>query len=363
MKKIIIIFLIIFLTSGCYDYAELNNLAIISGISIDKIGEDFNVVYEILNTVNREENQNEPKVYFAKGSGKTIAEAFLNVSYEVPKEAYFAHVDTIIINEEIAKNYIQEIDDFLIRDIDVRNQFYLVLAPLNTAEEIIKTTNATDPIASTSIKNLIEQTAKKKNITSELNFQKFMAHVLGDYQDSYLTTVYIQDNVLKIGPIAIFDDYKMQTILSLENAANFNVLNNTSHQSTYKITCPDEESKDMVLATSVPAQSEVKFKDNKALYEINMEVKVIENHCDIDLKKIADLEKIQNTLKNTIESQLPNLIAELKKYNSDILEIAHSYYRQTKKKIDFRELEYEFNVNVLINRNGLIFEVKKDANN
>ena len=49
MKKIILITLLLFFTTGCYDYMELNDLSIISGIAIDKVEDKYKVTFEILN--------------------------------------------------------------------------------------------------------------------------------------------------------------------------------------------------------------------------------------------------------------------------------------------------------------------------
>ena len=50
MKKLLILLIIPFILSGCYDYNELNDLAIISGIGIDYENEEYIVTYEILST-------------------------------------------------------------------------------------------------------------------------------------------------------------------------------------------------------------------------------------------------------------------------------------------------------------------------
>ena len=55
MKKIIILIVLIFLTSGCYDNIELNNLAIITGLGIDYKDDNFYLTYEILNDIKTEE--------------------------------------------------------------------------------------------------------------------------------------------------------------------------------------------------------------------------------------------------------------------------------------------------------------------
>ena len=49
MKKIFFLLLIPFFLTGCYDYQELNNRAVIAGIAIDYKEDEFWVDLEILN--------------------------------------------------------------------------------------------------------------------------------------------------------------------------------------------------------------------------------------------------------------------------------------------------------------------------
>ena len=51
MKKIWILLILPFFLTGCYDYQELNNRAVIAGIAIDYKEEEFFIDLEILNNV------------------------------------------------------------------------------------------------------------------------------------------------------------------------------------------------------------------------------------------------------------------------------------------------------------------------
>ena len=50
MKKIFFILIIPFILGGCYDYNQLNDLAIISGIGIDYENDEFKVTFEVIST-------------------------------------------------------------------------------------------------------------------------------------------------------------------------------------------------------------------------------------------------------------------------------------------------------------------------
>ena len=84
MKKIITLILVLFLTAGCYDNIELNNLAIISGIGIDYHDDNYYLTYEILNDIKTGDNTT-MKSYTISGKGKSLPEAFTNTNYKVGK--------------------------------------------------------------------------------------------------------------------------------------------------------------------------------------------------------------------------------------------------------------------------------------
>ena len=68
MKRVIIIFTIIFLLSGCYNYKELNKLAIVSSVSIDKSNNEYLVGAQVINIKNKEDtSSSNVTVYEAKG--------------------------------------------------------------------------------------------------------------------------------------------------------------------------------------------------------------------------------------------------------------------------------------------------------
>ena len=73
MKKIFLLIPILLLLSGCYNYHELNDLAIVSGISICKIQDEFYVHVEVLNPVKQQDasSSNESKFIVFTGKGKS----------------------------------------------------------------------------------------------------------------------------------------------------------------------------------------------------------------------------------------------------------------------------------------------------
>ena len=100
MKKILIIIFCLIFVSGCSNYNELNDLAIVSAMGIEKEKEIFKVTLEVF----KEEKQSESgssakKSLSVKGSGNSIDEAINDCAFSSEKLLFFPHLEAIIIDE------------------------------------------------------------------------------------------------------------------------------------------------------------------------------------------------------------------------------------------------------------------------
>ena len=127
MKKIILMFTIVLLLSGCWNYRELNEYAIVTGMAIDYDQNEYEVSLLISNGKKSEESGTQAQVTVSSGKGKTIYEAIKAISLSTPKELYISHLSVIIISEKIAEKGVNPILDFLLREPQSHQNFYLIL--------------------------------------------------------------------------------------------------------------------------------------------------------------------------------------------------------------------------------------------
>lgn len=91
MKKIIIMLISIFLLSGCADYVEINDLAIISGIAIDYENDLYKLTAQLI------ENDKESKVVVLTTASSSIDEAMSEISKLSNKELFISHLKVLIL--------------------------------------------------------------------------------------------------------------------------------------------------------------------------------------------------------------------------------------------------------------------------
>ena len=135
-SKLLILITICFILTGCGNYRELNQIAIITGIGIDKKNEEYEVSVLIANAQKSEttskEGESQPTVY--SGTGKTLVEAVKVIERKTPKELYLGHINVVLISEDVAEDGFLKVADWLLRNPESRKKFYLIL----TKDKFIK---------------------------------------------------------------------------------------------------------------------------------------------------------------------------------------------------------------------------------
>ena len=83
MKKIILLIPLLCLLTGCYNYRELNDLAIISGVSVSKDKNTYKITTEVVNPKKEQDTSSgkEPDYVIYEGSGSSMQEAFRNILF------------------------------------------------------------------------------------------------------------------------------------------------------------------------------------------------------------------------------------------------------------------------------------------
>ena len=180
MKKILILLFFILILTGCYDYKELNNLAIVSGISIDYLDNKYELNFEILNDDELSQN----RVYYINSSGKTLKDAFANATSKMNRIPFYSHIKVIILNETIIND--KDFINYIVHNNKITNDFYIV-GTSNNSSEILKFKDQKE-IASESIYNLINTHNKK------LDFEKYASTILDNKKKLYVPFISIKDN-------------------------------------------------------------------------------------------------------------------------------------------------------------------------
>ncbi len=365
MKKIIILFILTFLLTGCYDYQELNNLAIISGVSIDFIDDEFVVMYEILNSKKGEESSKSSsssgKTYYIEGSGDTLENAFHDANLKVNKEPYFSHIKVILFSEKVASLKMDLVMDFMLRNPNIRNIFIPVISAGIDAKELLNSPTTENPVCSEAIRNMIETNSSYENIAVNQDFEMFADQLLDLRKDAYMNAITKSEGKIELAGLGAFHDLKLAIILDPEEAATFNVLNNTSYNHYVKLSCEKEKEKYTIIDLYDNGSSKIELEDQKLKLKSYLTASIVEDDCHYDFRKTSSYVELEKKFNEVVEKEYRALIQKLKTYQTDILQIKDSIYKSKRKEIDqWYTYDFIYDIDVNINKNGLVFQVIHD---
>lgn len=122
MKKLYLLPLVTFFLTGCIQYQELNNMAIITTIGIDKEQGTYHVTLK--ETIpKKEENKVAYDYKYYKGTGKNMKEALKNASDNASKDIYLKQVQNIMVTnvkylKDIPTTFKNNIVLFRVKNLD-----------------------------------------------------------------------------------------------------------------------------------------------------------------------------------------------------------------------------------------------------
>ncbi len=355
MKKLIILLLSLFLLTGCYDNIELNNLAIITSVGISYQDDEYIVTYEILNDTNTEEVIS-MKSFTESGRGKTITEAFVDTNYKVGKKPYFAHLKIVLISQDILDNHLKDIVDYLLRDTNIRDEFFLLTTSNCTPLEVLSHNSNYYPVVSDLIINLKDNEKFNNNLAIDENYQQLLKKIINKNYDGIIGSVGIYDDEITIDNFYILKDYNYQATLSKEESSLYNLLTTN----VFSLEFNKMEDKGNVTVGITYSKSDIEVLDDEINIKLKLKGKIIENVPNYNLKDQKVYKELNKEFEKIIASKVKKFIAVLQKNKSDVLGFQEIYYKKWRK--DNYELWEHAKVNVAvelqINTKGFIFEVE-----
>lgn len=176
LKKITLMFIImsnIMLNTGCWNYREIDKLAIVAGVAVDKgLNGNYKLTIEIVQIGAGKEAKITSKLITTEG--KTIFDTVRNGISISGKKLYWSHAKAIIISKEVAKDSVIKVIDWFNRDSETRSDVNLFISKEKSAADILKCQGTTEEIISFELDEMIENhknlsKAPKKELWDMIN--------------------------------------------------------------------------------------------------------------------------------------------------------------------------------------------------
>ncbi len=349
MKKLLLILITLTFLTGCYNYRELNDLAIVTAISISKEKDNYNIAVQIVNPKKDQDtsSSNEPDFIVYKSKGETLQAAFESLVKESPKRMYKTQMQILIIDEKIAKNNIKEVFEYLARDPEIRNEFNVLIGK---SDNILETLTPLDNLSSQNILDSLKASSKYLGNTNLLTFNELLSDYQNEKTEMAMPVIKLSSQKNKddknnekilekttttpaivLDNIGIFKDNKLIGYLSTKETISYNFINNNIALTNIKKDYPNNKYIAYKILKS-KSKLEVTQKKHTITLTIKGNAEINEATYNIDLSKEKNIKKLEKSLNKRLEKMITSSFnSTRKKYNSDIYGFEDLYYKKDPK--------------------------------
>lgn len=347
MKKIFLLFFLLLL-SGCWNYQELNEYAIVTGMAIDKNDDKYEVSFLIANG-NKSEDQT-AKTSLLSGEGVTIYNAIKDISLASPKELYISHLSVVIMSEDIAKDGISNLLDYLLREPQSHQNFYLLISKDYNAKDILSILSPLSDYPSQNIASNISNTSKLQGKISDASFNVFIEKylnvgfepimnsitILGDVKEGQTSDSQEkskQDAYTKLDTLALFQKDKFVGWTSQEESIGIDLILGEIKTFYFNVPCGDN----YAVTVSNDYKIDYHIEKNKIILKANAEGTLEEVDCKINLEKEEEFKKLEEAASEELRKYMSSAVTIAKNYETDVFGFGSKYYKKYPK--DYKKIE------------------------
>ena len=385
MKKFVLIIITLFIlliSSGCYNYKEINDMAIVSSIGIDKDNKNdkYIVSAQIMNSKESENSEDSQITVYTK-EGDTVHEALRNITLKSPRKLYGNHLSKIVLSEEVAKEGIDNILDTFNRVTEVRNEFIITIVKEDKASDVLKVLTTTESIPAEYVKLSLKIADKTSGLTYATKLDEFISLYLKKGIDPVVPVLKIDkkekkgttiNNITTTNPIskiviedlAVTNKGKLETYLKNEEVIGYNFLRNQIQKMIIPVKCDDENNYASISILKNKTKSSAEKKDNKYIinFNINSEAIITEYNCKKDLTDEKVIKELEKDTEKKIKRYIKKSLNKQKETKGKFLGLERIIYLDYPK---YKNEDYsvKYNVNVNLVRKGEIRNSIKGENN
>lgn len=373
------------LLTGCWNYRELNDLALAMAEGIDKTpGKDeYRFSFQIVNSreiVGAKATGDIPVIVFAD-SGKTLLEAARNASKHVPRRISAQHMRVIVIGEEVARQGIEEMFDLLERDPEVRMTTRVLIAKGFDAETILQSVTPLEPIPANAILGKVKVTGKVLAESYETEIHDVIRGLRTEGGGPVISGIKLTGSpqagekksnkettdtpaVLQTSGMALFKKGKLAGWVSGSKARGLARISNNMRGTVMNLDCGEKKS--AVAIELLQANTKVTGHMEGDRPVIRLEVEQIgfveEAMCPVDLSKSAVIRDFEQLLNEETKRELSAAVQAAQKLKTDVLGFGAAIERsdsrawhRIKKEWDvlFSKAKVEISVHSSIRRTGM----------
>ena len=372
MKKAIVFFcaaaLFGALLPGCGTGRELNSLALVMGVAIDKGAgkNEYEVTAQLAQTptsVSDSEGTGAPNDGAYENLTKIgvgVAAAMQEISRVQSRALYTGHIQLVVISREVAEEGIEPILNYFIGSADGRLSTLLLIAE-NDAKELLESKSAAAKSPAAGLAELIETRVKAGELTRP-SMLSFLNDMLDGLTASMLPVVSTKkdkndNDIIQITGAAAFDGAVLSEVMPLKIAQAILTLRDKTGGGYLTVQTDGGYMTLRVKKASSRVRTEIMDGTPKIKVTVNREYLVDDSTLELDFSNENSRAEAEAFAKEELSRLLNNALRWAKRYKLDVFAFGEQLRRYHRHESEpwledwrgfFPELDVELEINVKI---------------
>jgi len=353
LSLLCIMLLVLTVTGGCWSRHELNELAIVTGIGIDKIDNDYLLSLQVLNMG---QASAESTAGSGGGSGlpvtthymkaSSIFEGFRRLTTVLPRKLYFAHIRVMVFNEKVAREGLRDTLDLFVRDHEFRPDFYLVVTKEAEARKVMSLMLPIEQSPATSMLKSLEVSEAFWAPSIAVTLDEFVTNLMQEGKEAVLTGLELKGDVEKarsganlktvhpsgyprFSRIGVFKKDKLVGWLNEDESRGFAYITDRVQATVTQVECEGGGRATIELLRSKTTMK-ASVVDGEPLIKLHItgEGNIGEIACSADFSKPDTLHSFERQAERQIDRLISQVIRKARQqYRSDIFGFGQAVFR------------------------------------
>ncbi|CAI6080875.1 Spore germination protein B3 [Paenibacillus sp. JJ-100] len=346
-KAVIALILCTSLLSGCWDREEINDIAFVIGIAVDKEEDNYRASLQIALPGQSGSTGSEgggggtsgDKSWFLlSNTARTLRETSLAGQKSLSRRIYYAHRRTILIGEELAREGVASMLDLLTR-YPLNRLSALPVVTRGDAYKVIDTDAPIEKFPSEMVRELCFLHMRKPR-----SLKIFVDSILSEGIDPFLPIASVSDSIpkdwkdsktnIKLDGLAIFKKDKLVGLMDKEPADALILAMGEANAPEVMIKAPRGKGDIFIKLNENNASLQPRIENGKVSVDIELYAKgvVVDNESNYGDLREEEIVRINNDIRQKIKADIEEGVHLIqKKFKADILGMGRSIHQQLPK--------------------------------
>lgn len=339
--------------SACWDSTELNERAIVAAIGIDRSEQQrYEVSFQIIvaDEIASSKARGTTPVILYRETGNTIMEATRKAARKVPRRISLSHVRVVVISEDLAREGISNLLDFLERDTETRLTMRVLIARNGQANNVLSTMTAIGRIPANDITGKLENSERVYGETYVVNIDDVIRRMNVAGSGPVIAGVELtgkqenapkKDNIDKITPdvtifmhgASIFRRDKLVRWLDGKEAMGLSIIRNKIRSRVSSLACGKESDAIIVETDFAQSNLDVSFQGGEPVFTfiIKQTGMLSEVNCSLDLTGTDVIEAIQHEWTKDTHDLVMSTVRAAQRSHTDVIGLGEALERKNPK--------------------------------